>query len=166
MQKKKCKTNKTKDNIPDLKKKIKSLQDQVTRQDDMINAMAAQIAEIVRERKTEESERTKLIDSATGQADLGAICGTIHRIDNELNELKDQHSSCKNIGKTIDELGSLCAAAMVAAGTKLNTEIAGRQVNARSESRNPTEDSADAVCKPQESSPLLHPTGKPHPASS
>ena len=125
MQKKKCKTNKTKDNIPDLKKKIKSLQDQVTRQDDMINAMAAQIAEIVRERKTEESERTKLIDSATGQADLGAICGTIRRIDNELNELKDQHSSCKNIGKTIDELGSLCAAAMVAAGTKLNPRRAG-----------------------------------------
>ena len=58
--------------------------------------------------------------------------------------MKDQHVKCKNVHKTIDELGALCAAAMVAAGTKLDKEIAERQDTGKNELRGPKVRHAEA----------------------
>ena len=79
----------------------------------MINTMTVQIAEIVRDRKTED-EKTNLIDSSTELVCSEDIFSIIRRIDNDLKEVKEQHLNCKVINKTIDELGGLCATAMVA----------------------------------------------------
>ena len=110
----------------DVKKKLKSLQEQVNSQGEMINAMAMQISELVRERNADQMRNEKLLDATTGQANIDTICGIIRRIDEDVKELKGQHTNCQNINKTIDELGALCAAAMVAAGTKLHAHIGER----------------------------------------
>ena len=93
----------------------------------MINNVTLQIAEKMRDRKTEEDEKTDLIDSSTELVCSEDIFSIIRRIDNDLKEAKEQHLNCKAINKTIDELGGLRATAMVAAVTKLNREVAERQ---------------------------------------
>ena len=111
----------------ELQRKVKSLQDQITNQGDIITSMGVQIAELVRELKAEKEERSKLLSGMAKEPNASQLCSIIRRIDHDLNELKDQHIQCRSLGKTVDELGALCAAAMVAAGSKLHESIAERQ---------------------------------------
>ena len=131
-------------NVSDLKRKIKSLQDQVTTQGEMIHNMADQISELMCARKRDESGMAKLTNSSTAEVDIDTICGVVRRMQKDVSEMKDQHVKCKNVHKTIDELGALCAAAMVAAGTKLDKEIAERQDTGKNELRGPKVRHAEA----------------------
>ena len=115
---------KTKDKVPELKRQIKSLQEQVTAQDEMMHTMAIQISEITRELKEKETRNADiLLNPSNGSIDSNKLCSVISRIECEVGELKEHHASCENLSKTIDNLGALCASAMVAAGTKLHHEI-------------------------------------------
>ena len=120
---------KIKDNTPALKRQIKSLQEQVSAQDDMMHSMAVQISEIMRElqKQKEDTENTRMLDIDTSNVDVSKLCNIVARIESDVRELKEHHMTCKNLSKTVDELGALCASAMVAAGTKLHHEITQRQ---------------------------------------
>ena len=156
----KMKNKKGTGNVSDLKRKIKVLQDQVTSQGDMINAMAVQIAELVSDRKTKEAKKANLTDSSTELVSTEDIFNIIRRIDNDLKEVKEQNLDCKNINKRIDELGALCAAAMVAAGTKLNREVAERQAEQRNETNKLKDADTEAKHKGRDSGHGMSPEGR------
>ena len=111
----------------ELQSKIKSLQDQITNQEDTITSMGVQIAELVHDLKAEKEERSKLLSDTAKEPNESQLYSIIRRIDHDLNELREQHIQCRSLGKTVDELGALCAAAMVAAGSKLHKSFAERQ---------------------------------------
>ena len=77
------------------------------RQGDMVSALSVQISEIMSDRKKEDAVRIDLRDQCDAQTDVESICRMISKIDADLKDMKDQHANCKNIGKTIDELGAL-----------------------------------------------------------
>ena len=85
--------------VSDLKRKIKSLQDQVTTQGEMIHNMADQISELMCARKRDESGMAKLTNSSTAEVDIDTICGVVRRMQKDVSEMKDQHVKCKNVHK-------------------------------------------------------------------
>ena len=125
---------KIKDKTPALKRQIKSLQEQVSAQDDMMHSMAVQISEIMRElqKQKEDTKETGMRDIDTSNVDMNKLCHIVARIEDDVRDLKEHHVTCKNLSKTVDELGALCASAMVAAGTKLHHEITERQSSSHS----------------------------------
>ena len=99
--------NKTKDKTAELKRQIKSLQEQVTSQGDIIQAISLQLSEIMRDSKEKETTGTSLMDSATGGIDVGELCSVVVRLGNDVQRLNERHDSCQSLRKTVDELGAL-----------------------------------------------------------
>ena len=121
------KKHKTKDKTAELKRQIKSLQDQVTSQADLIQAVTVQISELVRETKEKELEKTNLDVLTSEGIDVDKLHKVVLNLEKEVRTISEQHASCCGLRKTVDELGALCASALVAAGTRLGHEIADRQ---------------------------------------
>ena len=71
------KKNKSKDKTAELKRQIKSLQEQVTSQGDLIQAMSIQLSDIVRDSKEKETAHISLLNSSTGSIDVGELCSVV-----------------------------------------------------------------------------------------
>ena len=75
----------------ELQRKIKSLQDQITNQEDTITSMGVQIAELVHDLKAEKEERSKLLSDTAKEPNDSQLYSIIRRIDHDINELREQH---------------------------------------------------------------------------